>query len=153
MHSGMTSRGSGERWASEGSEPGSSWDIARPEGRTSRVQRGQRPFSGSDMIVCKPSADLEHSEAPAGRIVLRMRRVPELVDLRLAGHGGCLRVEHTVKIIELLTNSDRFEIQHLHVRNRAALVVVLNDNFTVGCDVIRGLEPVGITFGLSCASI
>ena len=77
-----------------------------------------------------------------------MRGAPELVDLCLPGHGSRLWVEHAVKIIESLAQLGSLEVQHLHIRNGAALVVVNNNNVTVGRDVVRGLEPVGITLGL-----
>jgi hypothetical protein len=76
-----------------------------------------------------------------------MRGASELVDLCLPSHGSRLRVEHAVKIIEPLMQLGSLEVQHLHVRNGAALVVVNNNNVTVGRDVVRGLQPVGIALG------
>ena len=82
-----------------------------------------------------------------------MRGASELVDLCLPGQGSRLRVEHAVKIIESLMQLGSLDVQHLHVRNSATLVVVNNNNITVGRDIVRGLEPVGITLGLSCSRI
>ena len=80
-------------------------------------------------------------------------RALELIDLRLAGLSSSLWVACAVEIIESLAEVGSLNIQHLHVGDRAALVVVHDNGIAVGRDAVGRLEPVGMALGLPCSGI
>ena len=65
----------------------------------------------------------------------------EFGDLVPAGLSDSARVEHTIKVIEPPSQLGSLQLQHLHIRDRAALVVVHGRHVAVGRHVVGGLDP------------